>query len=91
MIEKKVIVKNKAGIHCRPSSAILSAVEEFPDVTFAVITLKGEADLTSILGLLTLGIASNEEVIVRADGDKEEDACNEIATLFGYEFDFPQN
>ena len=34
MVEKKVTVKNKAGIHCRPSSVIITVIEQFPEVEF---------------------------------------------------------
>lgn len=91
MIEKTVVVKNKAGIHCRPSSAIISAVEEFPGATFNIKSEKGETDLSSILGLLSLAILYGEKVTIQADGEDSEKACSKIAALFEYEFDFPQN
>ena len=30
MFEKKIQIQNKAGIHCRPSSMIMGAVELYP-------------------------------------------------------------
>lgn len=89
MTEKTVVVKNKAGIHCRPSSEILSAVEKYPGVSFGVKTAKGDCELTSILSLLSLGIQCGDEVTLKVEGPGEETACEEIAGLFSYEFDFP--
>ena len=43
MQERLIRVKNKAGIHCRPSGVILNAVNnEFPDDRFTVVTPAGE-------------------------------------------------
>jgi phosphocarrier protein len=89
MTEKNVTVNNKAGIHCRPSSAILTAVEDFPDVEFEICSSKGETNLSSILGLLAIGLQYGDEVTVKAEGPDEEAACEKIAGLFAYEFDFP--
>jgi phosphocarrier protein len=38
MQERLVTIRNKAGIHCRPSSVILNTIsKEFPDHRFEVI------------------------------------------------------
>ena len=43
MKERAFTVKNKAGIHCRPSSVILNAInKEFPYHTFCVVTEDGQ-------------------------------------------------
>ncbi|OGV31303.1 MAG: hypothetical protein A2020_01370 [Lentisphaerae bacterium GWF2_45_14] len=89
MIEKKVKIKNKAGIHCRPSSVILTTVEEFPGHKFEVISEKGNCGLQSILELLSLGLQYGDTVTIRTLGPDEEKACTKIAGLFEYEFDFP--
>ena len=88
MVEKKIIVENSAGIHCRPSSVILTEVQKYPEHTFKVTCTAGETDLKSVLGLLSLGIHCNEEVTISVEGEKEEEACQKIAELFAYEYDF---
>ena len=85
----KVKVRNEAGIHCRPSSLIIQKASEYPECSFYVECSKGEADLTSILGLMSLGLEKGEEVKITASGLDDEKACREIAELFAYEFDFP--
>ena len=89
MVEKTVTVKNDAGIHCRPSSEIMAAVQKFPACSFHLNTSKGKADLTSILSLISLGLGKGDSVTIRVEGGDEESACAEIAALFEYEFDFP--
>ena len=89
MAEKTVIVKNRDGIHCRPSSAILTAAAEFGDTQFHLNSEKGESDLGSILSLLCLGLQRGDSVTITTSGTKAEEACEKIAGLFEFEFDFP--
>ena len=42
MQDRVVTIRNNAGIHCRPSGVILTAIKnEFPDHTFRLITADG--------------------------------------------------
>jgi phosphocarrier protein HPr len=88
MVFKKIIIKNEAGIHCRPSSLIIQKIVDFPGCSFKVECSKGETDLTSILTLMSLGLEQGEEVVITANGSREKEACMELAELFAYEFDF---
>ncbi len=89
MTEKKTVVENKAGIHCRPSSMIMLAVQEYPGCSISVRSTKGETKLDSILSLISLGLEKGDELTVAADGEDEAKACERIADLFAHEFDFP--
>lgn len=90
MKEKTLKINNQAGIHCRPASAILNAIIEFPDHRF-VVYLPGREDteLNSILSLIALGLQCGDRITLRVSGPDEENACAKIAALFEYEFDFP--
>lgn len=91
MTEKRVKICNKAGIHCRPSSVILTTIKtDFPDTTFT-LTKDGEAsiELNSILGLISMGLHHGNEALLQAEGPNEEKACAKIAELLENEFDFP--
>ena len=68
MHEKAIIVRNKAGIHCRPSSVILLAAQEYPNHDFQIITNNGTCGLQSILDLLSLGIQYGDTVRVVSMG-----------------------
>ena len=89
MTEIETVVKNSAGIHCRPSSEILLKRQEFPDCLISIETDNGNTDLDSILALIGLGLAQGDRVKVKADGPGEEEACRVIAGLFSYQFEFP--
>ena len=90
MIEKRLKIRNSAGIHCRPSSMILEAVGKYENCQFKIIAPNGEAELNSILALLSLGIHCGDEATLVVDGENEEVALAEIGELFEREFDFPQ-
>ena len=90
MQERLVRIRNKAGIHCRPSGVILNAVnQEFPDHRFTIVTPSGETVLDSMLALISLGLACGSEALLRVDGPDEERAVKRIGDLLEYEFDFP--
>jgi phosphotransferase system HPr (HPr) family protein len=91
MVEKMTVVTNDAGIHCRPSTEILTTAQKFPK-TKIFIEAKGERiELNSMLSLLSLGIACGDEVKIIVDGAEEEEICDLITELFAFNFDFPQN
>lgn len=91
MQERLVTIRNKAGIHCRPSSVILNTIsKEFPDHRFEVIADGASTELNSILALISLGLSCGTQVVVRVEGADEENALKRIGDLFEYEFDFPE-
>jgi len=90
MKERSVTVKNRMGIHCRPSSAILTViVNEFPDDAFKVIADGEEVELNSILSLISLGLQCGQKATLQVEGPTVEEAIVKVGDLFEYEFDFP--
>ena len=89
MIEKKVVIRNRAGIHCRPSGVIISEAEKYTGTEFKLIAETGTSSIQSILELLSLGLQQGDEAVIQANGGDEEKACAAIAALLEKEFDFP--
>ncbi len=91
MQERVVTVKNNAGIHCRPSGVILTAIKnEFPDHNFQLLTADGEiTQLDGMLALISLALTKGSSVRLQVEGVDEEKAVKRIGDLFEYEFDFP--
>lgn len=90
MQERLFRVRNKAGIHCRPSGVILNAVNrEFPDHRFTIVAAEGETEINSMLALISLGLGCGVEALLRVEGPEEERALKRIGDLLEYEFDFP--
>ena len=91
MKERVVIIRNQAGIHCRPSSEILNALnQDFPDHRVEVVRDDETVEITgSILALISLGLACGCSALLRIEGPDEENAIQKIGDLFEHEFDFP--
>ncbi len=82
------IVKNKNGIHCRPSSCILMTAGGFHGCSFGIKTARGGSDLGSILSLTALNIEYGEEVSITVEGPNAEKACDELVAAFEREFNY---
>ena len=91
MKEREFTVRNKAGIHCRPSGEILNALNKnYPGHKVEIIYNGETMDITgSMLALISLGLVCGAKATLRITGDNEENAIREIGDLFEYEFDFP--
>lgn len=86
MIEKKVIVQNRAGVHARPSTLIAQLANKF-HANIAIIKDGKEYNAKSVIGVMTMAAAYNSELIFRADGSDEEEAVLAIAKLFDTKFE----
>lgn len=67
------VITDKEGIHARPAGALVKEAATFPcSVTIA----KGdkEVDAKRIFGVMGLGAKCGEEITVRTDGEKEDEA-----------------
>lgn len=73
MKEFTYVITDKDGIHARPAGALVKEAATFPcSVTIA----KGdkEVDAKRIFGVMGLGAKCGEEITVRTDGEKEDEA-----------------
>ena len=90
MKERLVTIKNKAGIHCRPSSEILNAINQnFPYHTVEIVSGGETTEINGILALISLGLTCESKAILRIEGPDEDNAIIRIGDLFEKEFDFP--
>lgn len=77
MTELKYTIKDAQGIHARPAGMLVKEAASFP--CSIMIEANGKSvDVKRILGVMSLGVKSGQEIILRADGEREEEA---IATL----------
>lgn len=79
-IKKKIIVKNKQGLHARPAALFVQLANRFD----AQITVAKDGETVngkSIMGILMLGATKGSEIIVEALGNDAEDAVSELERL----------
>ncbi|MDR0708590.1 MAG: HPr family phosphocarrier protein [Spirochaetaceae bacterium] len=81
MIEKTMTVKNRAGIHARPSALLVHTIKDFN----CSVYLEKDGDrinAKSIMGVLTLAATYGTELKLIADGEDEEAAIEALINLF---------
>lgn len=77
MVERKVILKNKTGLHARPASELVAFAKELPCKVY--ITCNGKkAAADSILQLLTLGAREGSELMLSAEGDGDKHSVEKL-------------
>ncbi|ASU79400.1 HPr family phosphocarrier protein [Actinopolyspora erythraea] len=87
MPERHVTVASKVGLHARPA-ALLAKEAAAQSVKITIRKQETEpVEAASILGLMTLGAAYGDEVVLAADGEGADDALDRIAELVGSELD----
>jgi len=90
MVEKNVIVSNRAGIHARPSALIVQATKNFK---CSIHFEKGSERINakSIMGVITLGASYGTAIKMIADGEDEQEAIEILAGLFESKFEEDEN
>jgi phosphocarrier protein len=85
MTEREVVVQNQLGIHARPASLIVQTAKAYR----SNIWLEKEgitADAKSIMSVMMLAAAQHSRILIRADGEDEELAVQEMARHFANRF-----
>ncbi len=86
MIENKVTIKNKAGMHTRPAATIVKMASKYKCDFF--ISKDGlNINAKSIIGVMTLAAEMGSEVTLTFDGQDEKEAAEEITDYFNRGFD----
>lgn len=81
MIEKEVVVKNKAGLHTRPAAAIVKTAAKFKSDFF--IEKDGiEINAKSIISVMTLAAPKGAKLKLKFKGVDEQEAAAALVKLF---------
>lgn len=84
LIKKKLIVKNKQGLHARPAALFVQIANKF-DSHITVRRDKEKVNGKSIMGILMLGVEKDSEVIIEADGNDASLAILELEKIVSSE------
>ncbi len=85
MVERKIQVINKLGLHARPAAMLVQKASKFK----SEIKLQKEdieINAKSILSVMMLAAEVGSFVIIKAEGEDEEQAVEAIAGLFEEKF-----
>lgn len=85
MLEKKVRVQNKLGLHARPAALLVKTANKFKSDVF----LTRESQVVngkSIMGVMMLAANYGSEILLSVKGEDEENALAELSNLFDSKF-----
>jgi len=82
--EKKVKIINRTGLHARPASELVKKAGQF-DAKIEIIFEGKEVNAKSIMGVMSLGVTRDNEILIKADGEDESEALEELADFIEVE------
>lgn len=80
MIAKEITIRNSSGLHARPASMWVQMASRYQS-SIKIKSNNSEVDGKSILGILSLGLASGSQFELIVDGEDEQEAAESLETL----------
>lgn len=74
MKEIRYVIKDEMGIHARPAGELVKVASQFSECQITIKKDTKTADAKRIMGIMGLGVKAGQEIIVTAEGEKEEEA-----------------
>lgn len=91
MIERRVTIGSRVGLHARPASLFVQKVNQLCiDVTIAKNGSQA-VDARSIMSVLSLNIASGEEVVLSTTASGAEEMMDTLSALLTADLDAVSN
>jgi phosphocarrier protein len=80
IVQKKVVVKNKQGLHARPAALFVQIANKFSS---EITVQKGSQEVNgkSIMGIMMLAAGRGSRIIIKANGDDAQQAVVELEGL----------
>ena len=86
VIRRKIIVKNKQGLHARPAALFVQVANKF-DSRITIKRDEEEVNGKSIMGILMLGAEKDSAIFIEADGEDAHSAVEELERIISSEED----
>jgi len=85
VVEKRIMIQNELGLHARAATKLVQLATKYPcEIT---VSKDGhEVNGKSIMGVLMLVASKGTTVVVKAKGDKAQEAVDAIAKLIDDKF-----
>lgn len=77
MIQKDIKIKLSGGLEARPIAVLVQVASQYESTVYLQIDNK-KVNAKSIMGMMSLGLNSGEEVTVLVDGADEKEALENI-------------
>jgi len=85
MVERDVVIKNRAGMHARPAALLVQTANKYSSNIYFEKDSE-QVNGKSIMGIITLGATYNTGLKIIADGKDEIEAVEALAGLFENKF-----
>ncbi len=85
VVEKKVTINNKLGLHARPAALFVQTANRF-QADVEVRKGREKVNGKSIMGIMTLAAGKGTAITIRAEGPDAQRAVAELAKLVGSDF-----
>ena len=86
MIERRVTIRNRAGLHTRPAATLVKVAARFK-AEFMIEKDGLEINGKSIIGVMTLAAEQGSELLLHFEGEDEAFMAEEICKMFDQGFD----
>ena len=80
IVEKKVTIKNKLGLHARPAALFVQIANKF-DCDISVKKGKQKVNGKSIMGIMMLAAGNGDTIHITANGEGANRAVSELEEL----------
>ncbi|MEY2847389.1 MAG: hypothetical protein RI885_54 [Actinomycetota bacterium] len=87
MAERQATIGSRVGLHARPASLFIEAVNKQPVKVFISKGDSAPLNAGSILTIMSLGAANGDVVTLSAEGDGADAALDELAALLESDLD----
>ena len=77
MIQKSIQIKLETGLEARPVAMLVQVASQFESTVYLNADSR-KVNAKSIMGMMSLGLASGEQITVTAEGKDEEAAIEGI-------------
>lgn len=89
MIERKIMIINKLGLHARAAAKLVTLASSFQS-TIELKTKCKAANGKSIMSVMMLAAAKGTEIILCINGEDEKQAVAALEILINQRFDEPE-
>ena len=79
-VEKKIVIKNKSGLHARPASLFVQIANKY-DCDITVRKGRQKVNGKSIMGILMLAAEKGTGIVITAEGEGASAAVHELEKL----------
>lgn len=84
MVTKNMTIEIKTGLEARPVAVFVQLASQFESSIYVEYGSK-KVNAKSIMGMMTLGLRTGEEVMLHVDGTDESEAINSIEEFLSTE------